>query len=180
MAQYHLRVAAGQLHIRFHTGEETNIPLDDATASDTLWNVVTNLESDGEAAASFPEGLLELWLHRTTMAMTSQQMQSMSTEDLVQYMKVCRGYVCTCFLARFVRNTPEMQHGTIDCAKLVFHPSISILSHMRLQKRCVTHSKCRRVTSWWMSIASNCSAAHWRSASSPLPHTHWKPPLQTA
>ena len=80
MAQYHLRVAAGQLHIRFHTGEETNIPLDDATASDTLWNVVTNLESDGEAAASFPEGLLELWLHRTTMAMTSQQMQSMSTE----------------------------------------------------------------------------------------------------
>ena len=89
MAQCGLRVADGKLHITFRTGEEASIPLGEATASDTLQNVLTDLDSDGEVAVPFPEGLLEVWLRSATMAMTSQQMQSLSTYDLVQYMKVC-------------------------------------------------------------------------------------------
>lgn len=84
MAQYHLRVAAGQLHVRFHrSGELTGIPLDAAEASETLKSVMSDLDTGREVAVSFPEGLLELWLQYAPMSDTD--LRSLSTDALVHY-----------------------------------------------------------------------------------------------
>lgn len=87
MAQYHLRVADSQLHVRFNSGEESSVPLDEVATSHTLSTIVSDLGNDGKVSVSFPEGLLEVWLQRA--ATQSEDMGFLSTQTLVEYMKVC-------------------------------------------------------------------------------------------
>lgn len=60
MAQYHLRVAEKELHVR-SPGGECSIPLDTSLTSKTLNNVIAHVDTDEGTDVTFQAGVLETW-----------------------------------------------------------------------------------------------------------------------
>lgn len=84
------------MRVRFHTGEESCIPLDVALASHTLNNVAAESTTEEEVVMRFPAGLLQSWLK---IAVESPEtFTSLPTDVLVNCLKVYF-LICACGFA---------------------------------------------------------------------------------
>lgn len=107
MAQYHLRVADDELHVRFPGGEERSIPLEDALTSNMLRNIVADRATDREVGIRFQPGVLETWL-RCVAVERPEIITSLATDTLMEYIKVrCR--MCALLACRF--NSKDIYTG---------------------------------------------------------------------